>query len=150
MEGGRAYGLLSCQQGLPKLDPEVDISVVQLVRSQTSRKEIESLYYKVYKLWKLLGSPPREPELIVEVVSSLEECQGWKRGKLPQMTRKPKVTNAWSSRSRTPQRVRRDASVERSLAEVREAHQKALAMVATLEEEIEQLRQSLIRSWSET
>ena len=42
-------------------------------------------------------------------------------------------------RSRTLGRGRREASVGRSLAKVREAHHKALAMVATLEEEIEWL-----------
>ena len=51
--------------------------------------------------------------------------------------------------SRTPRRGGRDASVERSLAEVREAHQKALAMVTTLEEGIEWLSNPLIRSQSE-
>ena len=64
------------QHRLPKLDPEVDVSAVQLVGPQTSWKEIESLYYKVYKLWRLPGSPPRELELMAEVVSSLEDCQG--------------------------------------------------------------------------
>ena len=39
--------------------------------------------------------------------------------------------------------------MERSLAKVREAHQKELAMAAALEEEIEQLTHPLIRSWSE-
>ena len=39
-----------CQHGLPKLDPKVDISAIQLVGPQTSRKEIESLYYEMYKL----------------------------------------------------------------------------------------------------
>ena len=43
-------------------------------------------------------------------------------------------------------RVKRDASMESSLTEVREAHQKALAMVATLEEEIEWLSHPLTRS----
>ena len=43
------------QHGLPKLDPEVDIFAIQLVGPQTSRKEIKSLYYEVYKLWRLLG-----------------------------------------------------------------------------------------------
>ena len=64
------------QHGLPKLDPEADIPAIQLVGLQTSRQEIESLYYEVYKLWRLPGSPPREPELVAEVVSSLEDCQG--------------------------------------------------------------------------
>ena len=66
-----------CQQGLPKLNPKVDVSAIQLVGLQTSRKEIKSLFYEVYKLQRLPGSPPREPELIAEVVSSLEVCQVW-------------------------------------------------------------------------
>ena len=49
----------------------------------------------------------------------------------------------------TPKRERRGASVERSLTEAREPHQKALAMVAALEEEIECLSCPLIRSQSE-
>ena len=39
-----------------------------------------------------------------------------------------------------------DASLEWNLAEAREAHQKALAMAAALEEEIEWLSCPLIRS----
>ena len=66
-----------CQHKLPKLDPEADVPTVQLVRPQTNRKEIKSLYYKVYKLWRLPGSPPKELELVAEVVSSLGDCQGW-------------------------------------------------------------------------
>ena len=65
------------------------------------------------------------------------------------MMRKPELSDIQPPRSRTPRRARRDASVERSLAEMKEAHQKALAMVATLEEEIEQLSCPLIRSQSE-
>ena len=62
-----------CQHRLLKLDPEADVSTVQLVGSQTSRKEIESLYYEVYKLCRLLGSPPRELELVAE-----GWCPPWK------------------------------------------------------------------------
>ena len=40
--------------------------------------------------------------------------------------------------------------MERSLAKAREAHHKALAMVVTLEEEIEWLSHPLIRSQSES
>ena len=39
------------QHSLPKLVPKADIS-------QTSREEFKSLYYEVYKLWRLPGSPP--------------------------------------------------------------------------------------------
>ena len=38
-----------CQQELPNLDSEADISTIQLVGPQTSKKEIQSLYLKVYK-----------------------------------------------------------------------------------------------------
>ena len=138
-----------CWQGLPKLDPEVDIPVIQLVGPQTSRKEIESLYYEVFKLQRLLGSPPGEPELVVEVVSSFEVGQGQEKSEMPQTARKPRSTDIQPPRSRTPRRGRRGASVERGLAEAREAHQKALAMAAALEEEIEQLSCPLIRGWSE-
>ena len=39
-----------CQHGLPHLDPQADISAVQAVGPQTSRKEIRDLYCQVYKL----------------------------------------------------------------------------------------------------
>ena len=68
---------------------------------------------------------------------------------MPQTTGEPNPTGVWPPRSRTPRRGRRDASAERSLAEAREAHWKALAMAATLEEEIEQLSCPLTRSQSE-
>ena len=100
--------------GLPKMGPKVDISAIQLVGPQTSREEFKSLYYEVYKLWRLLGSPPREPELVAEVLSSLEDCQGWEGGKMPWMTREPNPTYVWPLRSRTPRRGKRDASAEES------------------------------------
>ena len=92
------------------------------------------------------GLPPREPELVAEVLSSLEDCLGWKGAKCHRWQREPNPTNVWPPRSRTPRRVRRDASTERSLTEVREAHQKALATAATLGEEIEWLSCPLTRS----
>ena len=124
----------------------MDISTIQLVGPQTRREEFKSLYYEVYKLWRLPGSPPREPELVAMVLSSLEDCQGQKGGRMPHVTGEPNPTDIWSPRSRTPRRKKKDASAERSLAEVREAHQKALTMVATLDEEIEQLSCPLTRS----
>ena len=47
---------------------------------------------------------------------------------MPQMMKETNLTDIWLPRSRTPREERRDASVERSLAEVREAHQKAMAL----------------------
>ena len=69
------------QHALQSLDPKEDISAVKLVGPQTSREEFKSLYYEVYNLWRLLGSPPRELELVAEVVSSLEDCLGGRGAK---------------------------------------------------------------------
>ena len=82
-----------CQQELPKLDPEADVSAIQLVGPQTSKEEIQSLYLEVYKLWRLLGSPPREPELMEEVVSSFEHCQGQKQREAPETAARSQSTD---------------------------------------------------------
>ena len=126
----------------------MDVPAIQLVGPQTNRREIESLYYKVYKLWTLPGSPPGEPELMAEVVSSLEDCQGWEQRETPHTLGKPKSTGVQTLGNRTPRG--RDASKERSPAKVREAHCSALAAAATLEGEIEWLSCPLICSQSET
>ena len=47
--------------------------------------------------------------------------------------------DVWPPRNWTPERGRRESSVERSMANVRKAHQKALAIAAALEKEIEWL-----------
>ena len=138
-----------CQQELPKLDHEADISTIQLVGPQTSMEEIQSLYLEVYKQQRLLGSPPREPELMEEVVSSFKDHQGQKQKKAPEMAVSSQSTDAQPQRIRTPRRERRETSVERSLANVKEAHQKALATRAALEEEIEWLSCPLTWSWPE-
>ena len=122
------------QHKLPKLDPEADIPAIQLVGPQTKKKEIESLYYEVYKLQRLPGTPPREPKLVAEV-SSIEDHQWWEWREMLYMTGEPKSTGVWTPGIRTPRG--RDSSKERSLAKVREAHHSALAVAATLEGEIE-------------
>ena len=63
--------------------------------------------------------------------------------------KEPGLTDIQPLRSKTPRRGRRDTSDERGLTKAREAHQKVLATVATLEEEIEWLSQSITQSWSE-
>ena len=108
---------------------------VQLVGPQMDRKEIESLYYKVYKLQRLPGSPPGEPELVAEVVSSLEDCQGWEQRETPHTLGEPESAGIQTLGIGTPRG--RNASKERSLAKVREAHHSALAVAAALEGEIE-------------
>ena len=129
--------------------PKVDVSVIQLVGPQTRREEFKSLYYEVYKLWRLPGSPLGEPkwmeELMVEVMSSLGEYLGQKGGKAPQTTDETGSSNIWPPKSKTPRRGRRDTSMERAFAKAREAHQRALATTANMEEEIEWLSQSITR-----
>ena len=72
-----------------------------------------------------------------EVVSSFDDCQGWKQGRAPETAAQYQSTDIQPTRNHTPKRERRESLVERSLANVRNAHQKALATAAALEEEIE-------------
>ena len=127
------------QQKLPQLNLEGGIPAVQLVGPETSKKELQELYLEVYKLHRLPGSPPGKPVLLEEVLSSLEDYQGQREGRASAATARPCLADPHPLRSRAPQNGKRDSSVERSLATVHEAHQKALAMVATPEEEIERL-----------
>ena len=90
------------QQGLPKMNPEADISAIQLVGPQMMRDEIQSLYLEVYKQQRLPGSPPREPELIEEVASSFEDHQGQQEEKTSGATVRSQLTDAQPMRSRTP------------------------------------------------
>ena len=100
-------------------NPEVDVSTIHLVGSQTSKEKIWSLYLEVYKLQRLLGSPPGDPELMEEVVSFFEDCQGQKQREAPEMAARSQSTDIWPQRSRTPRRGRRESSVERSLAKTK-------------------------------
>ena len=132
-----------CQEGLPKLDPETDLSAIQLVGLKTTKEEILSLYLKVYKQQRLPGFPPGDPKLMEEVVSSFKGCQGWKEGRTSGATSRPWSNDAWPSKTRVP--GKRETLIEQSLATVREAYQKALAMAPALEREIERLNHPL--SW---
>ena len=103
-----------CQHELLKLDPEADAPTIQLVGPQTNRKEIESLYYEVCKLQRLPGSPPGERELMAEVVSYLEDCQGQDGREMPQTSGEPFPTDVRPMKSRTPDRgmaPRKEASL---------------------------------------
>ena len=136
-----------CWQGLPKLDQEVDLSAIQLVSPKTTKEEILSLYLEVYKQQRLPGSLPGELELTKEVVSTFEGHQRWKEERTPGVTMRPQSINAQPSKSRVP--GKRETSIEKSLAPIREAHQKALATAAALEGEIERLSCPLPQSWPE-
>ena len=142
-----------CQHGLPWLDPQADISAVQAVGPQTSREEIRDLYYQVYKLQRLPWSPPCGPEwteeLFRDMVSSLKDHLRQKGGQPSRGLGESEPADAWPLRSKTPSRRMRDTSANRDLAKVREAHQRALAAAATLEERIERLSHSMTRGWQD-
>ena len=135
-----------CQHGLLKLDPQADISAVWSVGPQTSREEFRDLYYQVYKLRRLPGSPSWGLEwiekLTARVVPSLKDHLRQKEDKPLQGLEDPGLADIQPSRSKTPRRGRRGTSAERDLAKVREAHQRALATAAAWEEKIERLSQS--------
>ena len=120
-----------CQHGLLHLDLQADISAVQAVGPQTSKEEIRDLYYQVYKLWRLLGSPPCglewTEELVRDMVSSLKNHLRQKGGQPPREPEESEPADNWPLQSKTPRRRRRDTSTERDLAEMTEAHQRALA-----------------------
>ena len=128
-----------CWQNLPQLVPEAGVPTIQLVGPETSKEELLELYLEVYKLHILPGSPPGEPAILEEVLSSLPYHQGHEEEKAPAAMARPHPEVCHSSRSGVPHKGKKDNSVERSLAMVCEAHQKALAVAATLEEEIERL-----------
>ena len=139
-EGQKEVECIICQghhQNLPQLNPEVGIPAIQLVGPETTKEELLELYLEVYKLHRLPGSPPGEPAILKEVISSLPDHQRHGEEEAPTAMVQPHAEGSHSSRSHTPHRGRKDDSVERSLATVCEAHQKALAKVATLEKEIE-------------
>ena len=128
-----------CQQKSPQLNPEAGIPAIWLVGLETSKEDLQELYLEVYKLHRLPGSPPGEPALLEEVLSSLEDHQ-WQEGeKASAATVRLHLEDPYPSRGGAPHKGKRDSSAERSLATIHEAHQKVLAMAATLEEEIESL-----------
>ena len=69
---------------------------------------------------RLPRSPPREPELMQEVASSFESCQGQKEERMPDTALNPQPADAQPTWSRTPGR---ESSAERSLAAMWEVHQ---------------------------
>ena len=135
-------------QNLPQLNPEVGIPAVQLVGPETTKEELLEVYLEVYKLHRLPGSPPGEPAISEEVLSSLPDHQRHDKEEGPTATAQPHAEGPHSSRSCASHRGRKDDSVEGSLATVHDAHQKVLATVSTLEEEIEKLSHNQAQSQS--
>ena len=122
----------------------MDVSAIQLVGPKTTKEEILSLYLKAYKQQRLPGLPPGELELTKEVVSSFEGCQGQKKERTPSVIARPQSFDVWPLKGRVT--GKRETSIEKSLAPIREAHQKGLAATAALKGEIERLSHPLPQS----
>ena len=84
-------------------------------------------------------------KLVGDMVSSLKNHLRQKGGQPPRGPEESKLAAAQPLQSRTPRRRRRDTSAKRDLDKAREAHQRALAAMATLEERIERLSWSITR-----
>ena len=124
-------------QQMPQLNPEADISAVQLVQPKTSREELLDIYLEVYKLCRLPSSPPGELAILKEVSAALP-CHSMEEEDTPDAPKQPNSHDLHPPWSRLPQ-CERESSLDRSLARVCEVHQKALSATVTLEEEIERL-----------
>ena len=122
-EGWKEAEQTVCQghwEDLPKLDPEANLSTIQLIGPKTTKEEILSLYLEVYKQQSLPGSPPGGPELMQEVVSYFESHQGWREGRASSATVRPQSKDPQPSKGGVP--GEKETSVEWSLVNVREAH----------------------------
>ena len=137
--------------GLPGLDPEADLSAVQLVGYPTSREEIGDLFHQVYMLKRLPKPPPCGPEWVWEVTRdilySLRECLRWRRGEQSGGSGELEPASACPSChwDRASQRERQDTLGEQELTEARVAHWQVLVAASILEEQIERLSQSTTR-----
>ena len=94
--------------GLPKLDPQVEVSAIQLVWPQTNEEDIRALYYVAYQLRRLPGSLHwglgQMKEMTTEIMSSLEDHLKQKEGKSLQRIEEPGLADIWPPRSKTPRR----------------------------------------------
>ena len=127
-----------CQQHMPQLDPEVGIPTVQLVHPEIDREQLLELYLEVYKLHRLPCSPPGEPAILEEISSVPPSLSTRGEGALPTSKNQSALKASIFPQNRLPLQEWED-SIDRSLARVHEAHQKALLTAVTLEEEIKRL-----------
>ena len=115
------------------------IPAIQLVGPEMSKEELLELYLEVYKLNDFQGLLLGNQYYLKRCCPPSKTTKGVRRKRHLQPWQGPVPKTPHSSRSGFSQKGKRDSSVERSLATVHEAHQKVLAMAATLEEEIERL-----------
>ena len=127
---------------MPQLNLEVGLPTVQLVGLETTKEELLEIYFEVYKLHRLPRSPPGVPAILKEVMVSLPDSPRCKEEKTQVATVQPHPGSSHFSRGGAPHGRRNNNSMERSLATVHKEHQRVLAAVTTLEEEIERLSQT--------
>ena len=75
-----------CWQTLPQLNPEAGIPAIQLIGPDTTKEELLEIYLEVYKFHRLPGSPPGEPAIFQEVLSSLPNHQRHEEEEAPAAT----------------------------------------------------------------
>ena len=90
-EGRKEAEQYVCQgiwQQMPQLNPEADISAIQLVQPKTSQEELLNIYLEVYKLCRLPGSPPGELAILKEVSAGLP-CHPMEEEDTPDAPKQP-------------------------------------------------------------
>ena len=127
------------RQHMPQLNPEPGAHAIQLVGPEITKEELLEIYLEVYKLHRLPGSPPREPAILEGIMALVPDHPRSEEDQTQEVMVQPHPGGSHSSRSSAPHRRKNDDSVERSLAMVCEAHQKALGTISTLEKEIKRL-----------
>ena len=103
-EGWKEAEWYICQgiwEQMPQLNPEADISAIQLVRPKTSREELLDIYLEVYKLHRLPGSPPGELAILKEVSAALP-CHSMEGEGTPDAQKQPSPKDFHPPRSRLP------------------------------------------------
>ena len=124
-----------CWQKLPQLNPEAGLPAIQLVGPETSKEELQELYLEVYKLHRLPGSPPGEPALLEEELSSIKDHQGQEGERASAATVRPHPEHPIPWEAEPPRRKKEKLSGEKS-GHHTWSPPKVLAMAATLEEGI--------------
>ena len=120
------------------------ILAIQLVHPEIDREQLLELYLEVYKLHRLPGSQPGEPAILEEILSILPRPPPEEKG-TPDI-QKPVSPEGFHLPWNRLSLWEWEDSIDRSLARVCKAHQKALLTMATLEEEIERLYRKKARS----
>ena len=132
---------------MPQLNPEAGIPAIQLVQPETSRGKLLDLYLEVYKLHRLPSSHWENWPFCRRYPLSSYATHWRRKGLLmPKGSLVLKISTCPGAESPTG---KEKGSLDKSLARVCKAHQKAMSNMVTLEEEIEKLYRMKVRSQPE-